>query len=178
MFNKKEMILLLEVGEPRNAGELQLKRYFRLNDYIVDDVSDNSHYWDKDIDLVVYYPHSKDSFTAEVKWDSQISDTGNLFLETQSDIDKKKDGWFNFCEADYIYYGDANKHLFYKINRVSLSMWLMWNKDRLKYRTANDYINGVLIKQSGGYLVPIEEIQDLILETIDLSQVYEEFKDI
>lgn len=178
MIDKMKMVLLVELGEPRNAGEVQLKRYLRMNNYIVEDVSDNCHYWKKDIDFIVYYPNSQDSFSAEVKWDGLISKTGNLFLEILTDVDKKKDGWFNFCQADYIYYGDAVKRLFYKINTQKLKQWVQENKDGLIIRYASDIKQGVLLKQSKGYLVPLESIKTLVEETIDLRETYEIFRDL
>jgi hypothetical protein len=53
--------------------------------------------------------------TFEVKWDSMISKTGNLYLELESISSKGGKGWFNFCEADYIAYGDASAKVFYII---------------------------------------------------------------
>lgn len=36
-----------------------------------------------------------------------------MFIEVSTDIEKNKDGWFKFCEADFIFYGDALNKLFY-----------------------------------------------------------------
>jgi hypothetical protein len=35
--------------------------------------------------------------TVEVKWDNRIASTGNMFIETITDLDKSKAGWFMFC---------------------------------------------------------------------------------
>lgn len=177
-ITKKNIILMLELSEHRHSGELELKRWLRLNDYIVEDVSDNPHYWDQDIDLIAQLPNSERSITIEVKWDTHIATTGNLFIETSSDLWNNKPGWFNFCKADYIYYGDYHNRKFYKISRLALKEYIEENKEELKYRTANDYYKGNVVKQSGGYLVPLDSILNLIEEEIDLGVVYETFRDI
>lgn len=178
MNTKKNMILMLELSEKRHSGELELKRWLRLNDYIVEDVSDNPLYWDQDIDLIAQLPHSQRSITIEVKWDSRIAETGNLFVETYNEASKNRLGWIKFSKADYIYYGDSNSRKFYKISRALLKEYVEDNKKDLVYRTAADYRNGVMISSSGGYLVPIEKIRNLIEDEIDLGVVYETFRDI
>ena len=55
-----------------------------------------------------------------MKWDSRIAETGNMFIETITDIDKNKDGWFNFCCADFIFYGDSCNELFYVFSFTDL----------------------------------------------------------
>lgn len=54
----------------------------------MEDTTDNSNYWDKDIDFVIY--DNKNTYTIEVKWDNVIHKSGNMFIETITDIDKEK----------------------------------------------------------------------------------------
>jgi hypothetical protein len=56
--------------------------------YTVEDVSGNSEYWDKDIDFIITSPYTGAIKTFEVKFDSRINKTGNLFLETASAYSK------------------------------------------------------------------------------------------
>jgi hypothetical protein len=49
--------------------------------YTVVDVSGNPAYFDKDIDFIITSATSGLTKTFEVKWDSCINRTGNLYLE-------------------------------------------------------------------------------------------------
>lgn len=137
-----------------NIGELRAYNYFQANGWSVQDVTANPEYWDKDIDFVV--SSDADSFTVEVKWDSRISTTGNMFIETVTDLDKCKEGWFSFCQADYIYYGDSENQLFYVFKTDDLRQFV--DTHIMEQRKAPDYnYRGILKKVSQGMLVPIKE---------------------
>lgn len=145
-----------ELLEPIHAGEQELKDYLRANDLKVIDVSDNPQYFKKDIDLFVEQDGRK--IGLEVKWDKCISYTGNMYIETLSDIEKRKDGWFNFCVADFLCYGDSVNQLYYIIALDDLHAYIDEHKEELKKRTAKDYgKNGEVTKLSLGYLVPIAD---------------------
>jgi hypothetical protein len=62
--------------------------------YEVVDVSNNPDYWYKDIDFILTSPTSGLTKTFEVKWDSRINRTGNLFLEISSINSKGGKGWW------------------------------------------------------------------------------------
>ena len=59
------------------------------------DLTKSQEYFDKDIDFQVKYDGLWHSI--EVKWDSRIAETGNMFIETVTDLDKERAGWFIFC---------------------------------------------------------------------------------
>ena len=80
----------------------------------------NPDYWYRDIDFIITSPFSGETKTFEVKFDSCISRTGNLYLELTNIHSKGGKGWFNFCEADYIAYGDAQNRIFYIIPLLEL----------------------------------------------------------
>ena len=88
--------------------------------YTVEDVSNNPAYWSKDIDFIVTSPTTGLTKTFEVKWDSRINQTGNLYLELLSAYSEGGLGWFEFCKADYIAYGDAVTSTFYIIPLLEL----------------------------------------------------------
>lgn len=94
-------------------GEALFKQIMQSKGYQVQDVSDNPDYWYKDIDFIITSPTSGLTKTFEVKWDSKIGQTGNLYLELTNVHSKCGQGWYKFCEADYVAYGDARAHLFY-----------------------------------------------------------------
>lgn len=82
--------------KPYKAGETEAKELFAKCGYTVKDVSDNSNYFDKDIDLLVTNT-SGVTKRIEVKADSRIADTGNLFIEYLNPRSKGGYGWYCFC---------------------------------------------------------------------------------
>ena len=119
--------------------------------YEVLDVSGNPEYWDKDIDFVITSPTTGKVKTFEVKWDSRINSTGNLYLERSSINSKGGKGWFEFCEADYLAYGDAVSGQFYMIGMQELRE----AADKLPYRRA------CCGYESEGQLVSLKDITDI-----------------
>lgn len=155
-----------------NIGELRAYNYLQDNGWSVEDVTKNEQYFDKDIDLVAH--RGTESLTVEVKWDNRIATTGNMFIETVTDLDKSKAGWFMFCQADYIYYGDSTNQLFYVFKTADLREFVRTHTT--EERKAGDYnYRGLLKKVSQGMLVPIKEfsqyydVQIVILDKWDQS---------
>lgn len=153
-----------------NIGELRAYNYLQANGWTVEDVTQNEAYFDKDIDLVAH--RGTESLTVEVKWDSRIAQTGNMFIETVTDLDKSRAGWFLFCQADYIYYGDSVNQLFYVFRTEDLRQFV--STHFMEERKAADYnYKGLLKKVSQGMLVPIKEfsqyydVQIVILDKWD-----------
>ena len=81
--------------------------------YTIQDVSGDPHYWDKDIDFLATSPRTGATRSFEVKWDSRLASTGNLYLELTNIHSKGGAGWFRFCQADFVAYGDASTKTFY-----------------------------------------------------------------
>jgi hypothetical protein len=161
---QKELAEKLEqMLEPHNAGEQELKDWLRGYGYKVKDLSDNPAYWKKDIDLLV-----NDKYTIEVKWDSLLSTTGNLFIETCADIDKGKQGWYEFCEADYLAYGAADMYIFLMFDYKKLKQHIEAHKEEYIKKTAADFGKDGIKKYSEGYLVPVDSLSGLY-ETIDIG---------
>lgn len=145
---------LEEMLEPRHPGEYELKRCLRENGYKVKDVSEEPGYWDKDIDLLVTNPNTNITTTIEVKWDRCIAATGNMFIETVNPRSKSGNGWFKFCEADVLAYGDAINKSFYLMTVSALKDFINNNKDKLQSRSTWD--------GSTGYIVPLSSVAALI----------------
>lgn len=98
--------------EDYRAGEYELKQYLKGNGFKVIDVSGNSAYWHKDIDLIAT-DASGITKTIEIKWDNRICQTGNLYIEYYNDCSKEHKGWINFTQADILAYGDSYNSVFY-----------------------------------------------------------------
>ena len=62
-------------------GEALFSQIMTEKGYTVVDVSGNPEYWHKDIDFIITSPTTGSVKTFEVKWDSRIGQTGNLYLE-------------------------------------------------------------------------------------------------
>lgn len=87
-----------------------------------------------------------------MKWDSRINSTGNLYLELTNVHSKEGRGWYSFCEADYLAYGDARAEVFYIIPFAAL-------KERVKNIKTRCASCGT---DSTGLLVAIDDVIDLI----------------
>lgn len=96
-------------------GERLFREVMEARGYVVEDVSGNPDYWYKDIDFIITSPTTGARKTFEVKWDARINSTGNLYLERTNIRSKGGAGWFEFCEADFLAYGDAVSGQFYMI---------------------------------------------------------------
>lgn len=130
------------------AGEKLFSSIMTERGYQVQDVSDSPQFWKKDIDFVITSPTSGETKTFEVKWDSRINKTGNLFLETYSNGGK---GWFKYCEADYLAYGDARSRCFYIIPLLELRELVASKRFEVAFCG----------NESCGYLVGLESVKDI-----------------
>lgn len=120
--------------------------------YSIQDVSNNPDYWTKDIDFIATSPTTGAVKSFEVKWDSRINKTGNLYLEIANVHSKGGNGWFNFCQADFLAYGDALAKVFYVIPMDKL-------RERAKQLPHRMTCCGT---DSIGQLVNLRDIQDII----------------
>lgn len=133
-------------------GERLFKQIMESRNYEVVDVSNNNTYWDKDIDFLVTSPTSGDTKSFEVKWDSKINQTGNLYLELENIHSKNFRGWFEFCQADYVAYGDAVAQVFYIIPLLELKK----RAQEIPFRQARCGDDSI------GQLVNLKDIKDLV----------------
>lgn len=140
-------------GTIGKTGEQLFAQIMRSRNYKVEDVSNNSKYFDKDIDFVITSPTTGAVKTFEVKYDTLINKTGNLFLEIES-INSKQwngDGWWLHCQADFLAYGDYHSRTFYIIPVEELKKRV----DELPQRI------GRCGYESTGLLVSLDAIKDI-----------------
>ena len=135
-------------------GEYLFKQIMESRNYKVEDVSNNPDFWYRDIDFIITSPTSGLTKTFEVKWDSRINRTGNLYLEISSINSKGGKGWWQFCEADYLAYGDAVAQTFHIIPVAEL---------REKLKTINCRCANCGY-ESTGWLVKLADIADITYE--------------
>lgn len=133
-------------------GEALFRDKLLSLNYSVNDVSGNPDYWQKDIDFIVTSPTSGLTKSFEVKYDSRINSTGNMYLELTNVHSKGGRGWYEFCEADFLAYGDALAQCFYIVPLAAL-------KARVNQIVTRRASCGA---DSTGLLVALKDIQDLI----------------
>ena len=141
------------MGSSKNYGEYLFQQKMQQQGHSVQDVSDNPDYWSKDIDFFVTSSTSGLTKSFEVKWDSKIKTTGNLYLEL-TNVNSKQwngEGWYKHCVADYLAYGDAKKNLFYIIPLAQLRERV----SQLPHRVAQ------CGSDSTGYLISLDDIADI-----------------
>ncbi len=128
------------------AGELEFKLLAQQWGHTLEYVGDDPDYWHRDIDFII-----NGKTTVEVKWDSWINATGNLFIETANPRSKGGLGWYLFCEADYLAYGDSRANKFYIIKMSELRDYITTHN--LELKTTND--------GAQGYLVALKDISNI-----------------
>ena len=133
-------------------GENLFKQIMESRNYKVEDVSGNEEYWNKDIDFIITSSTTGITKTFECKFDSRINQTNNLYLERTNIHSKNGIGWFEFCQADYLAYGDAITGTFYIIPMADLRE----RAKSLPYRSAKCGYD------STGQLVSLKDIEDIV----------------
>ena len=148
--------------DKKTPGEYELKRFLRNRGYIVDDVTQEPKYWYQDIDFLVTpsTPNIGEDVISsiEVKWDKRLAETGNLFLETENPRSLGGNGWFNFCQAEYLAYGDATKRIFYFFKMSDLRNYIDGAENDLSSRRTWD--------GSKGYVIPLRDVSALIINSV------------
>lgn len=140
----------MEIGK---AGENLFSHIMKQNGYGVEDVSGNPNYWYKDIDFIITSPFTNAVKTFEVKYDSRIANTNNLYLEIWNRNSKavKGLGWWRFCEADYLAYGDFHNNIFYVFKVEEL-------KNRVESLNLSTRCCG---SDSQGIIISLDQVKDL-----------------
>lgn len=138
-------------------GEVCAMNYLRRHAVKIKDVTGIKEYQKQDIDLLCENQNGQ-KFSVEVKWDRKIHRTGNAFIELVTDLDKNEDGWFKFCKATYIFYGDAENRLFYIIDRVKLAEYIEAHKELKRVESKEKYYYKDEDKISLGVLVPMSNL--------------------
>lgn len=133
-------------------GELLFQQRMEQRGYIVQDVTDNEDFWSRDIDFIVTSPYTGETKSFEVKWDSKVNRTNNLYLELASAHSPGGVGWYQFCKADYLAYGDSVTESFFIIKMDELRK----RAEKLPKRY------GQCGSESIGQLVSLSKIADIV----------------
>ena len=153
------------------TGEYYAKQCLAYNDFQVIDRTEDNNYWIRDIDFTAIKDNR--TFEIEVKYDTRISKSNNLYLELIPDIQKNKLGWAQYTEADIIFYGDANNLIFYVFAVDDMRRFLNEHKEKYETRIATDYNyhDGSIYKQSVGAVVPLPIFKQYVnVQIIDIRE--------
>ena len=135
-------------GKP---GEILFQQIMQQRGYKVVDVSNNSQYFDKDIDVLLTSSTTGETKSFEIKWDTKLNSTGNLFIEMINPRSQGCCGWFEFIQADYLAYGDAITGQFYIIDVEYLKDFMSKKKRLYERKMCSD--------GAEGYIVPLEHLE-------------------
>ena len=129
-------------------GEEMVMSALLKRGHMVVDVSDNAEYRKKDIDIII--SKNGKSATIEIKNDLRSNQTGNVYVEltNENNISRYGEGWFCYCDADYLCFVQAEKKQAHIVFRDEL-VRNCWNN---KYRKANS-------RDTSGYIVPIWQLK-------------------
>lgn len=139
-FNKD-----LERGK---VGEALVANALTARGHLVENVSDDWNYRRIDIDLLLTSATGSTT-TLEVKTEDASERTGNVFVEYANQNNKSHNyqGWYCFCEAEYIAFVQQNKHKAHIVSRYDLINKVNNNN----YRAASSY-------NACGFLMPISDL--------------------
>lgn len=130
-------------------GEILAAKALEGRGHKVIDVSNDWDYRRKDIDFILTNKQGQTT-TIEIKTDAASENTGNVFIEYYNSNNQSHsyDGWFKYCEAEYIGFIQPNNK---KAMIVSFDE-LKKNIRENSYRIASSY-------NATGFLMPIGTLQ-------------------
>ena len=131
-------------------GEQLFKQLMEKRGHKVEDLTAEKEFQILDIDFRITSPSGITKFF-EVKYDSKINTTGNLFIEFFNAHNYGGLGWYEFCKADFISYGDAHTNTFYCFLLEDLRQLISVHK--FNVATADN-------EKIAGYLVPLRLIEN------------------
>lgn len=151
-------------GQVGLLAEEAVKKYLeRLGRTVQDVRKDPLNMW-RDIDFIV--SGGTRTEYVEVKGDTWLHKSGNLFLEVKRDHEGP--GCFFRSKADTWYYVDAETGDTLILPLSAVQAWLAWNNDRAKKTSTRSHRKGGFV-QFHGYLVPAEVlVQELGIQRIAL----------
>ena len=140
-----------EIGK---RGEKVFERYLKSVNLEYRDVSNIREYQEQDVDFIVSFKNPQVDLKFEVKNDTRIATTGNIFFETMSNVDYSTNGCFNKTKSDVMVIVSESERRLYMISSRSLKRFVDENKDSLRF------ISRVPGSNSCGYLVPVKRLGD------------------
>lgn len=135
-------------------GEALAKQWLDKQGWKCYDISNIETTWKADMDLIAV--KGEEPRIVEVKYDSRIAETGNMFIEILTDKENNVDGWIRNTASNYIMYGDAVKSIFYIMRTTDILDYIQRYKGKYQIKEARERNNS---KISVGALIPIDEYE-------------------
>ena len=157
---------LLEIGR---EGEKAVSELLERSGCEIEDVSKEKWYQANDIDFIVRQSEKQNipNITMEVKTDRRIHETMNICveLESNSNPDMKKKGWFKTSKADWFaFYSPAVEATFF-IKREELVALYTQNKNKLRHIYRDQVELGRFIKTGLICIIPLQMVKDFCPST-------------
>lgn len=141
-------------------GEVLVANAFRDMGYEVTDVTGDSDYWKKDIDLLIDDNGIERSM--EVKADWNMGTTGNVVLEAYKENNPETEGWYRYTESSHLAFVDMRNKIAYicRTNELRERVGSLM----VSGTEGNDISAYIKIKSLNGYrcyLLNVENNEDL-----------------
>lgn len=143
----------MDIGK---QGEMLFAQIMTQRGYKVVDTTDIASYQKYDIDFILTSSATGLTRSFEVKYDTRINRTNNLYLEL-TNIHSKQwggQGWWLHCNADYLAYGDYHTKKFYVFELKELKEKVAQLPQKIAYCG----------NESSGLLVSLEQLEGLYVE--------------
>ena len=163
------------VLEVAKVASFDIEQYLSKNPFTVGviNVENNKLYQKEDIDLLWIYKNSKEDGIKriEIKGD-RYHKTGNIFIETISNMNKNTLGCFIYTKADYIFYYFVEIKKLYILPMPLTRDWFLNNTKRFPLKTLSTTIRGFDVYCSQGRTVPINTLIKEVegIRIIDLGE--------
>ena len=127
--------------------------------YTLEEVTNQAEYQKLDIDFIVY--KGSDTFTLEVKADSRINQTNNICVETITNKQLMKRGWFFTTEATVLAFVDTVGRRVHIVNTNELRELYRRSIGFLRHTETEQIECGYFYKRAEIALIPLKEVKKL-----------------
>jgi len=140
--------------EHGKRAEAEIGSFLQSKGFIVEDVSDSPYHRTIDVDLLITNPNIDNTYKLEIKSDSVINRSNNVFVENL--MYRKtgtKNSWYHYCLCDVLGYFDDVKRIIYMIDWSKLQPVANTFTNRKFWNTKDEC-------WGSGFLVPLQYILD------------------
>lgn len=121
----------------------------------VRNVEDDPEFQKRDVDLI--WKTKKTCYQVEIKGD-QWHQTGNFFLETNSNKERGTPGCFLYTQADLVFYYFIEPRILYILPMPLSQNWFKFNLSRFEERSTTTPLGNGTTYTTVGRLVPINTL--------------------
>ena len=140
-----------------DVGEAMVYKTLSASGYNVIDVSENKDYFDKDIDLIA--ENGNQHLDIEVKSDAKVSTTGNVVLETMTNLEWRKKGWFNTTQASHIFFVDIHSKIIHCVRLDELKEVYKKNESKIPKKITHQWECDMFYKEGEIALMPVSLLE-------------------